>query len=139
MRCTVGEIAEERLIFVLLNELQRVVGEVIDDVAIALNEFAVMVELRAEVVAPVARAKSVVFVEPPVVRMVWRLHSVVPLAERTGGIAGRFEHIGDRALIKIQSLGARRHAVDAAARMVAAGEELGTRRRTDGADEKPVE
>ena len=72
-------------------KLDRMVGKVIDDEAIATYLFAVVIQRRAEVVAPVARGESVVLVESAVVGMVRRLRSVVPLSERAGRVAGRFE------------------------------------------------
>ena len=71
--------------------------------------------------------------------MIGILRAVVPLAEGAGGVAGRLEGLGDGLLVEVQPLAAGRDAAHAAARMVAAGEELGARGRADRADEEPVE
>ena len=63
MRSIERQVAKEGAASVLLDELDRVVGEVVDDIPLALDDLAVVVEMRAELVAPVARAEPVVLVE----------------------------------------------------------------------------
>ena len=71
--------------------------------------------------------------------MIRILRAVVPLAERAGRVAGGLEGVGDRLLVEVQPLAAGGDAAYAAARVIAAGEKLGPRRRADRADEEPIE
>ena len=71
--------------------------------------------------------------------MVGVLAAVVPFAEGRAGVAGGVERVGDRLFVEVQSLGARAHAMHAAAGIIAAGEELSPGRRTDRADEEAIE
>ena len=139
MRRVEGQVTEERAIFVLPDELHRVIGQVVDDEAFAADEPAVVLQDRAEVVAPVAGAEAVILLEAAGVRVIRILHAVVPLPERGGRIPGCPERVADGLLVQIEPLAPGRRAVNPATRMVAPGEELGPRRRADRADIEPVE
>ena len=67
------------------------VREVVDHKPLALNDSSVMFQRRTEVVSPMARAESIVFIKAAPVRVVWILHSIVPFPEGRSGIAGCFE------------------------------------------------
>src|SRR5437868_5941775 len=123
----------------LLDELQRVIRKIIGREPVAADELAVVLQRRAEIVAPVAGAKAVVFVKAAVVGMIGRLQTVVPFAKRPGRIAGGFERLSDRDLIEVQSLLPGRNAAYAAAGVVAPCKELGSRRRADRTYEEPLE
>src|SRR5262245_36978994 len=96
------QIAEKRPAPALLDEANGVISEVVRGETIAADELAVVLQRRAEIVAPVSRAEPVVFVETAVVGMIRRLQPIVPFSERAGGIAGRFERLGDRLFIAVQ-------------------------------------
>ncbi len=87
MRRIVRQIAEKGPIFILLDERQGVVGQIVDDVSLSSDDFAVVFEDRIEVVAPVARAEAVILIESAAVRMVGVLRAVVPFAECRRGVA----------------------------------------------------
>ena len=106
-------------------------GEVVDDVAVATDFFSVVIQGWAEVVAPMAGGEAVVFVEASVVGMVGRLCAVVPFAERSGGIAGGLEDIGDGGLIQVQASLSGTDTAHAGAWVVATGQELCACRGTD--------
>src|SRR6185295_4663584 len=78
MRSVERQVTKERTVFVLLDERQRVVGEVVGDVAFAAHGRAVMLEGRLEVFAPMTRSEAVVFVETARVRVIRPLAAVVP-------------------------------------------------------------
>src|SRR5437764_1104119 len=139
MGCVEGDVTEEWALFVLLDEFDRVLGEVINDESFALNEFAVVFERRVEVAAPVAGGESVVLVEAARVGMVRPLAAVVPFAECAGGIMSGFEGVADGGFVEVKAFAAGGDAVNAAARMVAASEKLGAGGGTDGADVKMFE
>src|SRR5207248_2068149 len=94
---------------------------------------------RAEVVAPVAGGEAVVLGEAAGVGVVGVLAAVVPLAEAGGGVAGGPEGFADGLFAEVEALAAGGDAADAAARVVAAGEVLDPRRRTDRADVEALE
>ena len=85
VRCVEREVTEERTIFVLLDELHRVVRQVVRDIAFAADQLAVVIELRVEILSPVSGSKTVVFIETAGVRMIGKLRPVMPLAESAGG------------------------------------------------------
>src|SRR5262249_57457705 len=105
---------------VLVDKGERVVSEVVGDVTVAADHPAVVVERRAEVLAPVAGGETVVLVEPAGVRVIRVLCAIVPLAERPGCVTGRLKDLGDRPVAKVQAFAAGRDVEDAAARVVAA-------------------
>ena len=141
MRRIVRQVGEEGLfrLHTLLDEGHGLVGEVVDAKALSLDQFAVPLEWRAEVVAPVAGAKAVVLLETAAVRVIRVLHAVVPLAEGAGAVARRLEEIGDGGFVEIEPFAARRRTVDAAAWMIASGEEFGPSWRANGANVKAIE
>ncbi len=141
MRRVEGQVDKERLAVAigLLDDLDRPVGEVVDTEAVAADQPPVVLQRRAEVVAPVTRTEPVELGEAPAVGVVGRLHPVVPLAEGRGDVAGPGKHVADGPFVQVQPLATGRRAVDAAAGMIAAGQELGPRRRTDRADIEAAE
>ena len=72
-----------------------------------------------------AAAAPVELLNASSVGMVGILHPVVPLAERTGGIARRLEHVSHRHLVEIHSLAACGRGVNTRAGVVPTGEKLG--------------
>ena len=139
MRRVEWQVAEERPLLIVRDKPQSVIGKVVDDETLAPNEPAVVLQHGVEVVPPVAGAESVVFVEPAGVRVIRVSHAVVPLAERAGGVPGGLEGVAEGFLVEVQTLAAGGGAVDAATRMVATSEKLGTRRRADRADVEAIE
>src|SRR5262249_48663510 len=127
-------VAEEGAVAVLLYERQGMAGQVVGEVTLAADFFAVVLQRRAEGVAPVPGGKAVELVAGAGVGVVGVLGAVVPLPEEGRGVTGGLERVADRFLVEVEALTARRHVPDAAARMVAAGEELGPRRRTNRTD-----
>ena len=126
------------LLLVVLNELQRVVGEVIDDIAIAANFLTIVIQGRAEVMTPMAGGETVVFVEAAIVGVVGRLCAVVPFAEGAGCVAVGFEDVGNGGLVGIETALAAADAAHAGAGIVAAGEEFRAGRRADLANVEVV-
>ncbi|EAR15282.1 hypothetical protein RB2501_13179 [Robiginitalea biformata HTCC2501] len=61
-------------------------GKVVGQVSLPPDELSVMLELRAEIMGPVAGGKSVKFIKPAKVRVVRGLRTVVPLAEQAGPV-----------------------------------------------------
>ena len=139
MRRVVGQVAEERIVAIVFDEFQRVVGEVVDHEAVAPNLAAIVIERRAEVVAPVSGGESVVFVEATIVGVIGGLGAVVPFAECAGGVAVGLKHVGDGGLVGIKPTLSGTDSTHAGARIVAAGEEFGAGRRTHLADIEIVE
>jgi len=121
MRRVVGDVAEEGLIAIGFYEVNRVIGEVVDDVSMATDFAAIVVERRTEVVPPVAGGEAVVFIEASVVRMIGGLGSVVPLSKCSSCVAVVFENIGDGGFVGIESTLSARNAADSCAWIVAAG------------------
>ncbi len=126
-------VAEEGGTAILLDELERFVGANIDDIAGLAVEHSIEFELGVEVFTPVACGVTEERVEAARIRMKWPLASVVPLAESARFVAGILQMIGQRGFIEIQAFLAERDSLDAASRVVAAGEEFGTRGRAHGA------
>jgi hypothetical protein len=141
VRRVVREITEQGLAGagVLTQEGDGPVGQIIGDVALALDRLAVVVERRVEVLTPVTGGEAIVLLEAAAVGVVGVLRAVVPLAEAAGGVAGRLERFGDRPLVEVEPLQPGRDAAHAAARVPAAGEQLGPRRRADRLHEEALE
>lgn len=138
VRRVVGEVGEEGLLFVGRNELHCLVGKIVDDEPFTLNLFAVVFEGRTEIVAPMSRAESIELIKASSIGMVRILHSVVPFAEGSCGVALRLEGFGNRGFVKIETLSAGRRTVDPAANMVASGQELGSRGGAHGTNEEAL-
>ena len=128
MRSVEGDIAEEGIVLVVLDKLHRVIRKIVDDVACPLNKFAIVIQRRAEVAAPVAGGEAVVFIKAARPWMIRILRAVVPFAKGARGIACSLEDIGDGLLVRIQALAAIGHVPNAAARMITPGEKFSTRR-----------
>lgn len=131
-----GEVGEEGCLVggLLFDEVESGGGEGIGEVAGALDEGAVVVEQGVEVGAPVSGGEAVVFVEAAGVWVVWGLGAVVPFAEGGGGVAGGAEDLGDGFFVGVEAFAAGSGVVDAAAWVVAAGEEFGAGGGADGLD-----
>ena len=134
VRRVVRQVGEERLVAILLHEVHRLVGEVVDYVALSPNQLAVVVQFVIEIVAPVPFRESVKLLESACVGMVWMLGAVVPLAERTGGIAGGLKCLGDRVLVGIEAFLPRGDPAHPAAGVVAPGQEFRAGRRANRVD-----
>ena len=106
------------------DEFESMIGEIVDDEPVALDDSTILLKRRTEVVAPMAGAESVEFVESPAVGVVGVLHAVMPLSESGRGVASVLERFCDGRFVEVESLTARRGAVDAAAEMVAASQEF---------------
>jgi hypothetical protein len=122
-----------------LDEAAGVGGDVVGDVAPAADEPAVVLQGRIEIVAPMPFREAIEGVEAAGQRMVGPLGAVVPLAEAAGGVAGVAEDLGERPLRGVHPLLAERDAADAAARMIAAGEQLGPGGGADRLHAEPLE
>ena len=134
-----GDVAEEGLVFAAVDEVEGAVGADVNDVAFGADHFAVVFEGGVEVFAPMAGGVAEVFVEATGHGVVGPLGAVVPFAEGAGGVTGGFEGVGEGFFIEIEAFLAGGDAFDAAARVVAAGEEFGAGGGADGADEEAVE
>jgi hypothetical protein len=71
------------------------------DVAFASHNLAVVLEHGIEVVAPMARGESVVFIETAGVGMIGALGSVMPLAKRARAVTGFLECLRDGDFIHV--------------------------------------
>ena len=112
MRRVVREIDEERAVLVFFNERQRAVCEVVDHIPLALHDLTVVLQHRVEVMPPVSRTEAVKLIEPAGVRVIGRLHAVVPLAERGGRVARGPKVVGDGRFVEVDPFAAGRSAVD---------------------------
>jgi hypothetical protein len=101
------------------------VGGLLDDFGVAHEDARVHV---------VAVRDAEVTVEAAAGGQVGRRASEVPLADAHGAVAGALEHVGEGRLVETEAIRVLREedARDADARGVAAGQERGARRRTDG-------
>ena len=120
-------------------KLDGVRREVVGDVAFAAHGLAVVFERRVEVFAPMAGGEAVVFVEAARVWMIRPLRAVVPFSKSARRVARGLECIGERLLVRVQTLPPGRDAAHTAARMITSGKKLGARRRANRADKKAVE
>lgn len=131
MRRVVGQITKEGPAAIFLDELQGMIGQIVNDVATATHQLAVVFEDWIEILTPVAGAESVEFLEAAGVRMIGILHAVVPLAKSSRGIAGRLEYVTNGRFIQVQTLPPGGSAVDASSRVIAGGQEFRPRGRAD--------
>ena len=104
MRGVKRNIAKERASLVGLDELERMVGQIIDDKSLTLHRLAVVIERRVEIGAPMAGGEAVIFVEAAGIGVIGPLGAVMPFAERGGGVPGGFEGVGNRLLVEVKTL-----------------------------------
>ena len=126
MWCIVGKVGEERLfgLYAFLHEAHGLVGEVVDAKAFSLDKFAIPLQRRAEVVAPVSGTEAIILIEAAAIRVVRELHAVMPFSKGPGAVARRLEKISYGGLVKVQSFPACRGTVYTAPRVVATSEKL---------------
>ena len=139
MRRVVRQVDEERLVLVFLDVVDRPTREVIDHETFAFDDAPIELQHRTEVVAPVARTESVELVEATAIRMIRKLHSIVPFPESPRRIARRLEDIRDRRLVEVESLTSGRGRVDAPSLVIAPRQEFRPRRGANRTDIEPVE
>ena len=139
MRRVVGHITEKAIVFVFLDEGHRLVRQIVGDVAFASHNLAVVLEHGIEVVAPMARGESVVFIEAAGVGMIGALGSVMPLAKRARAVTGFLECLRDGDFIHIEAFLTGGNASHAGAGIISAGEKFGPCGRANTADKKAVE
>ena len=60
VRSVEGQVAEERVVLVLGDELRGVVGQIVGDVTLAAYQLAVVIELRVDILSPVSGIETVV-------------------------------------------------------------------------------
>src|SRR5690606_10173566 len=127
------QIDEERLVALLLDHIDGMVGEVVDEKTLPLHDPAVVLQHRAEVLPPVAGAEPVVFVEAAAAGVIGILHPVVPLAEAGRPLTGGAKRVGEGPRVELQTYAAGGGPLDAAPRATPPGQRLRPRRRADGA------
>ena len=115
----------------VIDESQGMVGDAIGDVAVVAEEFAIEFQQRIEVGSPVPLREADERGKAAGPGMVGPLRAVVPLAKTAGRIASTLKHIRHGALVCRHPFQSQRHPPHATARMVAAGEKFGPRRRAD--------
>ena len=102
VRGVVGDLEEERLVLVVVDELHRPVGDQIGHVAFGLHRRAVLVEIGLSlligvlVVVHQPRQEAPEVVEAVRVRAELRLVAQVPLADESGGVAGVLDQARQR-------------------------------------------
>ena len=141
MRGVVGKIGEKW--FVLFggrfHEVHGRAGEVIDAKSFAGNDPPVFLQHGIEVVSPVAAAETVKEIKAAAVRVVGKLHPVVPFPESPGGVAIFLEELCDGGFVEIHSLASGRGGIDIGAHKIASGKKLGPGWGANGADEEVIE
>ena len=136
VRRIVGDVTKKRLIPMLLDEAQRMIGEIVNHITLAADSSAVVVQWWTEVVAPMAGGEAVEFVEAAIIRVIRCLCAIVPLSKSARGVTGLLENIGDRGLTRIQTAFTATNTPDARAQMISAGKKLGSCWRADCTDIK---
>ena len=131
MRRGEGHVAQEGFALVAIDELQGLLGQDVDDVALGGLHDAIVLERRVEVFAPVSGSVAPEGIETAGERVIRPLATVVPLAEDARHVACSLEGIGEGLLVEVHALLAGGDTVHAEATVVAPGEELGA---SGGAD-----
>ena len=139
VRRVVGYVTEEAIVLVFLDERYRLIRQIVGNIAFTLHNLAVVFEHGIEVVAPMARGESVIFIEAAGVGMIGALRSVMPLAKRARTVTGFLECLRDGDFIHIEAFLTSGNASYACAGIISASEKFGPCRRTDTADKKPIE
>ena len=141
VRGIVGEVGKEWSIFLArgFHEGHRFVGKIVDAEPFSRDDMSVPFKHGGEVVAPVAATKSVEKIKATAVGVVGKLHSVVPLAKRPGGVAVFSEEVCNGGLVEVHSFATCGGGVNIGPGKVASGEKLGSGRGANRADEKVVE
>src|SRR5262245_10814026 len=98
MRSVVGEITEERMVPVCIDELESGVGQNVCDEALRLDNAPIVFEAGVEVVVPMPQVEPECFLKSLSVRRVRIMLAVVPFAEQTSTIPRLAERLGDRHL-----------------------------------------
>ena len=104
-----------------------------------LDELPIALEHRTEVVPPVARTEAVELIEPSPIGMIRMLHATMPLTKGSGSVTSFLENLTDHRLVRIHAFTTLGRGVHAAANVMPTSQKLRTRRRTDRADEEPLE
>ena len=71
----------------MFNKTKCMVGQIINDISVACDKFAVMFEHGTEIMAPVSGTETIILIKSPGVRMIGVLHAIVPFAKGSSGIA----------------------------------------------------
>ena len=96
MRRVVADVAKERGVFVIYDEMQRFVRQHIADVSVGSFRLVAAKQSRVEIVVPVAAVESERLVKP-LARWDERvLFTIVPLAHASGSVAGILQRLSDR-------------------------------------------
>ncbi len=139
MRRIVRQIKKKRAIFVVFDEINSPVGEIVYHKSVSFDDFAIVFEHGAEIISPVAGAKTIKIIKSARIGVVGWLHAVVPFSIGCGNISGTPEKIGQGGFIQIQPFAIGRSGVDPTPRMVSSGQQLSTGWRTNRTHLKAVE
>jgi hypothetical protein len=143
VRAVEGEVAEERAVLVLANEVDGGIGDDIGDVAVLFDGLAIVLQDRIEVtlaagrvgrLADAAALEHQSFLEALIHGAQRITVAEVPLAEDAGTIAETAQDLGERRFIGVHHRAADERIDDAGAIIVAAGHQAGARRGADGRD-----
>ena len=70
MRRVERQVTQERLVVMLVNESECVIGQIVREVSVPLHSEPVVIQRRAEVVPPVSRRETVELIESTVERVI---------------------------------------------------------------------
>ena len=136
MRSIVRKVDKKWFRLMVLDKLNRMICKIIDDESLTSYNLSVVIENWIKVVPPMPTTKPVVLVESARIRMIGRLHSVVPFPKRCCCITRRLERLCDRRFVEIQSLATGSSRKNASAGMISPREKFCPRWRADGTNEK---
>ena len=94
---------------------------------------------RAKIIPPVSRTETVKFIDTPGIRMIRRLHTVVPFSKCGGMVACSFEVLEDGRLVQIHALFAATGRLDTGTRVVATRHKLSSCRRANRANIEAIQ
>ena len=123
VRRIVGNIAEKRLTTFGVDEIDRLIRQIIDDIAVGGNIFAVFNHLRIKIIIPVTGAKTGEFIKPLSPRIIGILLAIMPLPKHPGAIAVFFEHFRNCHFLRPHDFFAVRYPGGPGTQMIAAGEQ----------------
>ena len=134
-----GHVAQEGLGLIAIDELQGLLGQDVDDVALGGLHDAIVLERSIEVFTPMAGGVAPEGIEPSGERVVRPLAAVMPLAEDPGHVARGLEGVGKGLLIEVHALLAGRDAINSESAMVASSQELGAGGGADWLHKEAIE
>ena len=109
------------------------VGDIVSQKAISLDNLTVIFKRRREIIAPVAGRISIKLLKSSSVGVVWILRSVMPFPNRGGPISGGLKMIGNGGFIEVQSFSTHADISDTDPAMISACQKLGSCGRADRA------